>query len=293
MDRRDFLKKSALAAAGAVAGGSVLSSLLGLGGCTEKGRPVKRIGLQLYSLREAMGTDPEGTLKLISEMGYNELETASYRDGKFYGYDPKEFRKIAADLGMSVSSAHLGRGYNPDEEEQIMAWWDQALDAQAEVGARYTIVPGIGLGETLDDVKLIADYFNRIGEMANQRDQMFGFHNHSGEFQERDGHVIMDYLIENTDPDKVNYQLDVYWANMGNHDPVAYINKYAGRFPTLHIKDQSIIGESGDLDFEAIFKAGYAQGMKDFYVEVEEYTLPPEICVQKSYDYLYNADFVK
>ncbi|MCD8101160.1 MAG: sugar phosphate isomerase/epimerase [Alistipes sp.] len=293
MDRRDFLKKGALAAVGAVAGGSVLSGLLGLGGCSEKTRPDKRVGLQLYSLREAMGQDPEGTLKIIAGMGYKELETASYRDGKLYGYSPAEFRAIVEDLGMSVSSAHLGHPYDAENEQEVMDWWDLALDTQVAAGCRYAIMPSFPIGDTLDDIKLYADYWNRVGEMANGKGIRFGFHNHNREFEQRDGHVIMDYLIENTDPDKVFYELDVYWAQVGGTDPVAYIEKWGSRIPVLHIKDESIIGESGNLDFKAIFDAAYAQGMKDYYVEVEKYTLPPENCVQKSFDYLYNADFVK
>jgi sugar phosphate isomerase/epimerase len=129
--------------------------------------------------------------------------------------------------------------------------------------------------------------------MANERGLEFGFHNHAKEFEKRDGEVIMDYLINNTDPANVFYELDVYWALKGGVDPTEYINKFAGRFPVLHIKDESIIGETGELDFRAIFDAAYAQGMKDYYVEVEKYTLPPLNCVEKSYDFLYGADFVK
>jgi sugar phosphate isomerase/epimerase len=88
--------------------------------------------------------------------------------------------------------------------------------------------------------------------------------------------------------------MDVYWVAQGGADPVAYLNKYAGRFPVLHIKDAEIIGASGTMDFGPIFDAAYAQGMKDYYVEVERYgSLPPEVCVQKSFDFLEAATYVK
>lgn len=293
MDRRNFLKKGVLTAAGLVAGGSVLSGLLGVTGCDSSKPKTKRIGLQLYSLREAMGQNPAATLKLVAEMGYKELETASYNEGKLYGYAPEEFRKIVEDLGMSVSSAHLGKSYTPETEAEVMAWWDEALDTQAAAGCRYAVQPSMPLGDSLDHIKMYCEYYNKVGEMAKKRGLKFGFHNHDGEFKERDGKVILDYLIENTSKDLVLFELDVYWAAKGGVNPADYINKYAGRFPVLHIKDESIIGDSGELDFESIFKAAYAQGMKDYYVEVERYTLPPENCVQKSYDFLYNADFVK
>lgn len=292
MNRRKFLKQGVLAATGVVAGGSILSSLFGLTSCDSKPK-AKKVGLQLYSLREAMGSNPASTLKQVAEMGYKELETASYNDGKLYGYAPAEFRKMVEDLGMSVSSAHLGQGYTPEKDAEIMAWWDKALDTQVAAGCRYAIQPSMHIGDTLDDIKMYADYFSKVGEMANKKGIKFGFHNHAGEFQERGGEVILDYLIKNTDKDTVFYELDVYWASKGGVNPAEYIKKHAGRFPVLHIKDESIIGESGEIDFESIFKAAYAQGMKDYYVEVERYTLPPENCVQKSYDYLYNAEFVK
>lgn len=292
MDRRDFLKKGVLAAAGIAAGGSVLSGLLGVTGCDSKPKQ-KRIGLQLYSLREAMGNNPEATLKLIAEMGYKELETASYNDGKLYNYKPEEFRKIAEGLGMKVSSAHLGRSYEPEHDAEIMGWWDEALDTQVAAGCRYAVMPWMPIGETIDSIKTYCEYFERIGEMANSKGLKFGFHNHSAEFKKVEGEIVFDYLINNTSADKVLYEMDVYWVQKGGYSPVEYLKKYPGRFPVLHIKDESIIGESGELDFKEIFEAAYAQGMKDYYVEVERYTLPAENCVEKSYDYLFNADFVK
>lgn len=293
MNRRDFFKKGAWGMAGVLVGGSAVSGVLGLEGCTGGSRKEKRIGLQLYSLREMMGRDPQGTLELVAKMGYKELETAGYRDGKLYGYAPAEFRKIAEDLGMKVSSAHLGQNYKPENEADIMAWWNKALDAQAEAGCRYAVQPSMHVGQSLEEIKGWCNYFNKVGEMAAAKGLKFGFHNHAGEFVKVEDKIVFDYLVENTDPKKVFFEMDVYWVQRGGYDPVEYLNKYPGRYTTLHIKDESIIGESGKLDFKAIFEAAYAQGMQDFYVEVEKYTLPPENCVERSYDFLYNADFVK
>lgn len=292
MDRREFLKRGLMTVAGAAVGGSALSGLMGLTSCSTDPKQ-KRIGLQLYSLREAMGKDPVATLKLIAAMGYKELETASYGDGKLYGYAPAEFRKICEDLGMSVSSAHLGQAWDPEKEAELTAWWDLALDTQIAAGCRYAIQPWFQVGETMAEVEPYAAYFNRVGEMANSKGIKFGFHNHKDEFKVIDGVTVLDYLIKNTDPDKVLYELDVYWATKAGVSPVEYIEKYSGRFEVLHIKDQSIIGDSGEIDFEPIFNAAYANGMKDYYVEVEEYTLPPENCVEKSFQFLENAPYVK
>ena len=284
------MKKGAAVAAGTVVAGIGLSGLFSLTGCGKKG---KIIGFQLYSLRDAMGQDVPGTLKITADIGYKSLETAGYDNGKIYGYAPAEFRKMCEDLGMKVTSAHLGQGYSPDRDAEIMAWWDKALDAQAAVGCTYAVQPFVPIGGTLDEFKVQCDYFDKVGEMARKRGLKFGFHNHAGEFEKREGQVLLDYMIANTAPENVIYELDVYWAVEGGVDPVAYINKYPDRITLLHIKDHSIIGESGKIDFAAIFDAFYAAGNEDYYVEIEQYTLPPENCAQRSYDYLMVSPFVK
>lgn len=291
MDRRDFLKKSALAVAGAIVGGSVVSGLAGSAGCTAAPKR-KRVGLQLYSLREMMRENPAETLKLIAGMGYSELETASYKDGLIYGYTPGEFRRIVEELGMKVTSCHIRRDYDPENEQEVTDWWNKAFDDHKEAGCKYVIMPSMPIGETLESVQTYCDYYNKLGAMAKEKGLTFGFHNHAGEFALIEGETMYDYMLANTTGD-VAFEMDVYWVAQGGKDPVEYLQKYPGRFPVLHIKDDSIIGDSGKIDFKAIFDAAYAQGMEDFYVEVEKYQLPPEICVEKSFDYLNAAEFVK
>ncbi|MFI3314167.1 MAG: TIM barrel protein [Rikenellaceae bacterium] len=293
MNRRDFLRKGAAATATTLVGVSSISSLLGFSSCASSEPKEKIIGLQLYSLRDAFGRDVPGTLAKIAAMGYKSLETASYNDGKLYGYAPTEFRKMVEDLGMKVTSAHLGKWYDPENQSQTNEWWNVALDAQAAAGCKYTIMPSFPIGETLDDIKVYSDYFNSIADIAASKGIKFGFHNHAGEFAQRDGVVIQDYLIENAN-DNMIFQLDVYWAQHGGVNPADYIIKYGDKIKLLHIKDESIIGDSGTMDFEAIFIAAYSVGIEDYYVEVEQYSpLPPEGCVEKSYEFLEVAPYVK
>jgi sugar phosphate isomerase/epimerase len=122
---------------------------------------------------------------------------------------------------------------------------------------------------------------------------MFGFHNHAREFEQIEGKIMLDYMIENTDEKLVFYELDVYWAQKGGQDPVDYLNKYPKRFPVLHIKDEEEIGASGTMDFKDIFETAYAHGMKDFFVEVERYNYEPLESVMKSFEYLNSSSFVK
>ena len=287
MDRREFLKKSVLMTAGAVVGSRLLAE-----GTFSK-TPHKIIGLQLYSLRDAMQKNVPATLKKTAKMGYQTLETAGYDAGKLYGYSPAEFRKMCEDLGMQVMGAHVGRKYTKETDAEVMEWWKEALDAQAEAGCSYVVQPWFELGNTLDDIKLYCDYFNRVGAEAKKRGMRFGFHNHNKEFEKREGEVIYDYLIANTDPTNVMFELDVYWAQKGGVNPVDYIQKYGGRIPLLHIKDEEAIGESGTMDFQSIFEAAYNSGMEPYFVEVERYGRAPEKDVAASYEFLAAAPYVK
>ncbi|WP_297448380.1 sugar phosphate isomerase/epimerase [uncultured Alistipes sp.] len=295
MDRREFLKKSMLLSAAALVGGKLFSHTAEVAEDKAKRAPRKKkeIGIQLYSVRGDMGENAAATLKKLSEMGYTTVETAAYGDGKFYGLAPAEFRKMAEDVGIRVTGAHLGIGLDRNNLQGCLDWWKQACDAQVAVGGKYIVLPGFSVGPTLAELQEYCDYFNRIGEIANAAGLRYGYHNHSHEFAKLEGHVIEDYLIENTDPDKVMFELDVFWATKGGVNPSAYIAKYAGRFPLLHIKDEDIIGASETIDFESIFDAAYKQGLEAYYVEIEANSLPPMVCAQKSADYLDVSKFVK
>jgi sugar phosphate isomerase/epimerase len=132
--------------------------------------------------------------------------------------------------------------------------------------------------DNVEQMKVECDLMNLIGEEANKRDIKFGYHNHNMEFELIPGtdQMIEDFLIANTDPDKVFFQMDVYWVTEGNQDPVDYLKKYPKRFKVLHIKDDYVIGESGKIDFEAIFNQFYKNGYEDWFVEIEEYMTPEQ-----------------
>ena len=196
MDRREFLKKSMLLTAGALIGGSLFSETSAAKGAKQNGIPRKKksIGLQLYSIGGDMSADAAQALRQISEMGYSTAETASYGDGKFYGRTPAEFRKMAEDLGIAVTGAHIARNLDKNDMQGCMDWWKQACDAQAAVGGKTIVMPYFPVGSTLADLQDYCDYFNRIGEIANAAGLRFGYHNHSHEFNKIEGQVILDYL---------------------------------------------------------------------------------------------------
>ena len=258
--------------------------------------PQKDIGLQLWSVRNDMGKDPVATIEALGKMGYTFVEAAGYNDGKLYGMEPAEFKALLEKNGLTLLSSHTGL-HLPEEDswEEAMAWWDQCIDAHLAAGAKYIVKPsmdGKGYG-SLEDLKRYCDYFNAVGEKCNAKGIRFGYHNHDKEFEEVDGIVRYDYMLQNTDPDKVMFQLDLYWIQVGGKDALAYFKEYPGRFESWHIKDEAEVGASGMMDFEPIFKAKKKAGAKNIIVEVERYNYTPLESVQKSLEFLLEADYVK
>lgn len=273
----------------------LLSGLLILPACTQNQK--KEIYLQLYSVRDDINADYAGTIAKVAEIGYTGVEAAGYNDGKFYGLSPADFKKSIEDAGMEVLSSHTSRpladSVAATNWDEVWAWWDTAIQAHKEAGMKYIVVPWMTTPATLADLKVYCDYYNQIGEKCNAAGIRFGYHNHNFEFKEIEGELMYDYMINNTDPSKVFFQMDVYWVGEGGKNPVDYFNSYPGRFEQLHIKDELELGKSGKVDFESIYNNAATSGAKYMIVEVERYTGTPFEGIQESYDFLNNAAFVK
>lgn len=263
--------------------------------CTP-GQKTKDIGLQLYSVRDDMKQAPQETVKKVGEMGYTFVEAAGYADGLFYGMSPADFKALVEASGMKFTSSHTGHDL-PDSTnyEETMAWWDQCIDAHKQAGVKYIVQPWMGkVGyESLDGLKRYCEYFNEVGEKCQENGLLFGYHNHSKEFNELEGVTIYDFMLQNTDPDKVFFQLDLYWIQEGGGDALTYFNEYPGRFKLWHIKDEKELGASGKMNFEPIFENADMAGMEKIIVEVERYDFEPLVSVEKSLEYLQNAPFVE
>ena len=261
-----------------------------------KKAPQKNIGLQLYSIRDSIMKDIPAAIKKVAEMGYKFVESAGYSDGKFYNMEPADFKALCETNGMSVLSSHTGRPL-PDltNYESTMAWWDECINAHIAVGAKYIVQSSMGGSayRTIDTLKKWCDYFNTVGEKCNAKGIRFGYHNHSRELSTAHGDtIVLDFMLQNTDPAKVMFQLDVYWCVVGGKNPVDYFNKYPGRFELWHIKDKKEIGESGMMDFKSIWAAAAVSGMKYGIVEVEEYNFDEYTSCKVSLDTLNAADYV-
>ena len=262
----------------------------------EKSAPRKEIGLQLYSLRDSIFQDVPGTLEKVGKMGYTFVETAGYRDGKMYGLDPVEFRNLCEKNGLKFLGAHTGRDL-PDSANyaETMAWWDQCVEAHAAAGVRWIVQPFMGsVGyQSIEGLKKYCDYFNAVGEKCKEKGILFGYHNHDKEFSTvLDSITVYDFMLQNTDPAKVMFQLDLYWCVIGGKNPVDYFKNYPGRFTIWHIKDETEIKENGKVDFAAIWPHANESGMKYGVVEVERYNFEPFESCRMSLEYLNNAPFV-
>ena len=267
----------------------------------------KNVGLQMYSLRadinnEAIGID--SIINVIGAMGYKYVETASYSDGQIYGMDPVTFKQKCEAAGFYPLSCHVGRdlGKNPQDQDidwdAIWAWWDLCIQTHKDAGMKYIVTPSMPTPDTLEGLQVYCDYYNAIGEKCRAAGMKFGYHNHAFEIEkvyrnEETRITMYDYMLQNTNPDNVFFQLDVYWSVMGRRSPVDLFKKYPGRFEVLHIKDDKELGESGMLGFDAIFKNLDKAGTKYLIVEVESYNFTPIESVKRSLDYLNNAEFVK
>ena len=289
----------------------ILASLLALGAvsCTggkQDEKPVaKEIGVQLYSIRDVIGNpeayarNHEEAFKALAQMGYTSVEAACYSDGKLYGVDPEQYKADLEAAGLKSLSTHIGKNLSDEELAsgdftESMKWWEQAIAAHKAAGCKYVVCPSFAVPQTLAGLKTYCDYFNAIGAKCKENGMLFGYHNHSHEFNKVEDKVIYDFMLENTNPEYVFFEMDVYWAVMGHAAPVEYFKKYPARFTMLHIKDYRELGESGMVGFDAIFNNAGLAGMKDFIVEIEAFTKGDwKESMKACADYLLKSDFVK
>ncbi|MBK5721067.1 sugar phosphate isomerase/epimerase [Dysgonomonas sp. Marseille-P4677] len=284
----------------------LLTAFLILASCTPKAEnadaqkaPVKKdIALQLYSLRDDISKDYAGTIKKAGEMGYTAVEAANYGDGKFYGKSPEEFKADIEAAGMKVLSSHTGKQLSEKELAskdftESLTWWDQCIAAHKAAGMSYIVTPWMEVPKTLKDLQTYCEYYNEVGKRCKENGMSFGYHNHAHEFEKVEDKVMLDYMIENTNPEYVFFEMDVYWVVRGQQSPVDYFNKYKNRFTLLHIKDNKELGQSGMVGFDAIFKNTDAAGTKHLVVEVEKYNFEPVESVKQSLEYLLNCPLVK
>jgi sugar phosphate isomerase/epimerase len=232
--RRTFLKKSAVTVAGAALFSNELFA-------AKKGKEI--VGIQLYSVRDDMKKDPDGTLKKLSDMGYKYVEHANYVNRKFYGHSPTDFKKLLDDLGLQMKSGHTVMGSDAWDESKndFTDKWKYTVEDAATVGQMFVISPWLDdkYRKDLDGLKRFLAVFNKSGELCKQHGMKFGYHNHNFEFKDQlNGMLLYDIILQETDPNLVIQQMDMGNMYGAGGRASELLKKYPGRFQSFHVKDE-------------------------------------------------------
>lgn len=227
--------------------------------------PLGPLGLQLYTLRSEMERDVAATLDRVAEIGYAEVEFAGY-----FGHTPAEIRGFLDAAGLRAPAAHVG----PQLVEEA---WPETLEAAGEVGHEWVVVPSVPLSMrgSLDDWRRTAERFTRAAEAARAAGLRFAYHNHDFEFRELEGRIPMHVFLETADPDLVEMELDFYWIVHAGGDPIAFIDRWAGRIPLVHVKDRTRDGRmvdvgAGAIDWTAVLGHRERAGIRHYFVEHDD-----------------------
>ena len=253
---------------------------------------IEKIGLELYTVRDAIKKDFEGTLAKVAKIGYKEVELAGYFE-HMTGWNPppKQARKILDSDGLAAPSTHVP--YTALSPEN----WPKVIEASGILGHKYIVNPSIdrSLAKTADGWKRAAEAFNRAGAESLKSGIQLGYHNHVEEFKPIDGKLPYDILLTETDPKLLKMEMDLGWTHEAGVDPLTYFAKYPGRFPLVHVKDftkdrQMVDVGKGEIDWKRIFEKADLGGIKHYFVEFDNPKSPFD-SIEASYAYLEKLRF--
>ncbi|HVZ50128.1 MAG TPA: sugar phosphate isomerase/epimerase family protein, partial [Gemmatimonadaceae bacterium] len=250
---------------------------------------IGKIGLELYTVRSEMGKDVAATLARVAKIGYREVEFAGY-----FNLPAGKVRELLEANGLTSPSSHTAIELQEND-----------FDAQAKIaktlGQEMLVVPSLNTRGVTDTGgwKAIAQRFNALGRRWHDVGLRFAFHNHAGEGAPMaDGARPYDVLLGETDPQFVDFQMDLYWMVKSGGDPVAYFNAHPGRFRSVHVKDASAAPElamravgQGTIDWKRIFAAHAKAGIRHYLVEHDNPGPDPFVSITASHDYLAQLSF--
>ncbi len=273
MKRRDFIKNASFASAAITAASA--TTLFDF--FADKKTP---LGLQLWSVRDAMEKDAKGTLATLAKQGYKFVEGCFYKDGGWFGIPMAEYKKMLAANGLTQKSGHQMITTADFDGKNIKDDVKKAIDDAVAVGQKYFIVPYMADGDrNAEKLKVLCEAFNKGGEYANKAGIRFGYHNHDFEFTTRINDAPMyQFLLDNTEAKLVTFEMDMCWVVRGKYNPVDWFKLYPGRFELSHMKDlatqdksESCIIGNGIVDFKQIIANQKLAGMKHWIIELEHY----------------------
>lgn len=316
LNRRDFLKVS-----GASTAAGLFTACGSRTAVPADAQGLERVGLGLFSIPTLLEQDFAGTMEMLAGIGYKEIETfgpypfsapeaqerwntitpaLGFQGSGYFGLTAQQVKEVLDRNGLSSPSMHI-------DLETLRTRMGETAEAAHVLGQRYVIIPSAGAQPDLDGYRRLADEFNQIGASAVANGIRFAYHNHGYGLAEVEGEIPLNVILEQTDPELVDFQMDVYWTVAGGADPVAYLDAYPGRYRLMHVKDMTehvrFSGDGGDpqqwmelfpymtdagsgvLDLPAILSQARASGVEHFLVERDLAPNPSE-ALQRSYDYL-------
>lgn len=251
------------------------------------------LGVQAYTYRHTFPKDVAATLDTIKALGFTEME-----GGVPQGLTAEAYRKMLDQRGIKMPAT--GAGY-----EQIVADPMSVVTMAKALGASYVMVAWIPHQKgnfTLDNAKKAVADFNRVGKILKDNGLTFCYHDHGYEFQPYQNGTLLDYIIQQTDPRYVSFEMDILWTQFGGGDPVALLTKYGNRWKLMHLKDlkkgvkgdltggtppeNDVVLGDGQLDMPAILKAAKKVGIQHYFVEDE--SNHEDLQVPRSIAYLRN-----
>ncbi len=232
------------------------------------------LAIQLYTVRDAMSANPEKTLERLATIGFTGLEIYAY-NSTFFGKTPQEFHRILKNTGLRVISSHHITGNFNKGQGTLLYNWEKSVEDLHFIGSEYMVCSYLFPQErNLEDYKKLPELLENSGKVTKEAGIQFAYHNHDFEFEKfDDNRNVYDFILENSSPELVKMELDLYWISKAGIDPLMYFEKYPGRFPLWHVKDMKAgtkdfteIG-NGTIDFERIFKAGKQAGLQYWFLE--------------------------
>ncbi|WP_435355401.1 sugar phosphate isomerase/epimerase family protein [Emticicia sp. SJ17W-69] len=312
--RRQFLKKTGILTAAAVTPLQDIFAEMGM---------KNQIGIQLFSLPKMLSENFVGGIKMLSQMGYKELELygpfpfstesaqkrwsavtpqLGFSGSGYFGKSIQEVKTILADNGLKTPAMHT-------DLDTLQNGMDKLGEAAHILGQTYVTLPAIPdeKRQTIDDYKRIAEAFNKIGENAKRNGINFGYHNHGYGIKPMNGQIPLQIILDNTDPNLVFFELDIFWTASGGANPIDFLTKYPNRYKMLHLKDmkekKEFSGDGGNasqwiplfsnmttagdgvLDLKGIVKKAKEIGVEHYFVE-QDMVASPEIALKRSLEYL-------
>ena len=283
-NRRDFIQRASLLSAGLMIKPAALLP-----------RFHKKVGLQLYTVREQIAKDVPGVIAKVAAAGYNNVEPSGYtRQNKFWGYDVKQFKAILDQNNLPSTSGLYFIDFVGQKDYDDVKHYCEVANT---LGEKYLVVAWIyeQYRKSINDYKVLADKMNKTGEIVKAEGLQLAYHNHNYEFDDLGGQHGYDIMLSETDPKLVAMEMDIYWIVRGGADPIALFQQYPDRFKLWHVKDMDKTNHdlntevgTGTIDFKKIFSYSKLAGVEYCFIEQENFVIDWDASITQNAAYLKN-----